>query len=551
MEERGRCTWPCPASVMNIDHEEQRSNLNELTSEEQSITTTTTTESPEPEISTPPDTPAYEGEPLEEETDAPERLTGIRLFRFRFHLANFRPGRTLLQRRFSIAEGAALFMVAIVASRGLGVIRQSMFNAVFSVGPSANAYYAAARLPDLLFSLIAGGALSHAFIPVFTSYDKEQGREAAWRLSSLVFNLLLVTLTAALLAGELLAPAYVNHLLVPGYDPATQAMTTTLTRIMLLQALFLGLGTIITALLNSKRQFFLPAVAVAIYNIGPIVGLLFTLLIPSIGIYGPTCGIVVAALIHVAVQIPALLKQSPRYFFAWSLKDPGLRQVIRLLGPNIASVAIASVSFTIDTAFVSYLADKGSLAALHNAYTIFALPVALLAQATAQSVLPRLSSLAASGSYTRLRQLAIKILASGLCLGIPTALLLCVLGRPLIHVVFQHGAFGKHAANLTGAALIGYAVGLPAVIAIALMMSTFYSFKDALTPFITNVFNFGIHLALILLLLGHFKGPDAILAIPLAASGSATIEALLLGLLLFWRLRAKRERMIRRGNCLE
>jgi putative peptidoglycan lipid II flippase len=247
---------------------------------------------------------------------------------------------------------------------------------------------------------------------------------------------------------------------------------------------------------------------------------------------------VVAALLHVAVQVPGLLKQSPRYFFAWSPKDPGLRQVFRLLGPNIASVAIVSVSLTVDTAFVSYLADKASLAALHNAYTIFALPVALLAQATAQSVLPQLSSLAARGSYTHLRLLAIKILASGLCLGIPTAILLCILGRPLIHIVFQHGAFGKHATNLTGLALIGYAVGLPAVIAIALMMSTFYSVKDALTPLITNVFNFAIHLGLILLLLGHFKGPDAILAIPLAASGSATIEAILLGLLLFRRLRS-------------
>ena len=514
--------------------------MNELTREEQSTTTATTTASPEPDTSTPPDTPTYEENLLEDEMGDPERLTGIGLLRFRFHLANFRPDRTLSQRRFSIAEGAVLFMVAIIASRGLGVIRQSLFNAVFSVGPSANAYYAAARLPDLLFSLIAGGALSHAFIPIFTSYNKEQGREAAWRLSSLVFNLLLVTLTAALLVGELLAPAFVNHLLVPGYDAATQSLTTSLTRIMLLQALFLGLGTIITALLNTRQQFFLPSFAIAVYNIGPIAGLLFTLLIPSVGIYGPTCGIVVAALLHVAVQIPGLLKQSPRYFFTWSLKDPGLRQVLRLLGPNIASVAIASVSLTVDTAFVSYLADKASLAALHNAYTIFALPVALLAQATAQSVLPRLSALAAHGSYTRLRLLAIKILASGLCLGIPTAILLCILGRPLIHILFQHGAFGKHATNLTDLALIGYAVGLPAVIAIALMMSTFYSFKDALTPLITNIFNFAVHLGLILLLLGHLKGPDAILAIPLAASGSATIEAIVLGLLLFQRLRRKR-----------
>src|SRR5579859_8084446 len=126
--------------------EEKRSNLNELTREEQSTTTATTTASPEPDTSTPPDTPTYEENLLEDEMGDPERLTGIGLLRFRFHLANFRPDRTLSQRHFSIAEGAVLFMVAIIASRGLGVIRQSLFNAVFSVGPSANAYYAAAQI---------------------------------------------------------------------------------------------------------------------------------------------------------------------------------------------------------------------------------------------------------------------------------------------------------------------------------------------------------------------------------------------------------------------
>ncbi|GAC1566870.1 MAG: lipid II flippase MurJ [Ktedonobacteraceae bacterium] len=476
---------------------------------------------------------------LEDETSAQDRYIGIGLFRFRFNLANFRPGSDFSQRRFSIAEAAVLLMTAYSASRGLGVIRQSIFNAVFGTGAAANAYVAAFRLPDYLFSLIAGGALTHALIPVFVSYDKEHGRMAAWRLTSLVFNVLLVALTAVLLAAEFLAPAFVNHLLVPGYSPSEQTLTTSLTRIMLVQPLILGLGTVVTAVLSSKRQFLLPACAIAVYNMGLIGGLLFTLAIPKIGIYGPTLGVLVGALFHVAVQIPGIVKQKAHYFFAWNLTDPGLRQVFRLLGPNVATVAIASTGFIIDTAFVSYLTDKSSLAAQHNAAMVFALPVALLAQAVAQSALPQLAAFATKGHYLRLRSLVIKVVGAALLLGLLAAIFLCFLGKPAIHILFQHGAFKRHSTNLTALALIGYAVGLPGTIAVGLFTSTFYALKNALTPLFTTIFNIAAHIGLIFFLLTICKGENAILAVPLAVSGSATAEAVLLGLLLYLSFRSK------------
>lgn len=414
-----------------------------------------------------------------------------------------------------------------------------MFNALFGTGAEANAYYAAFRLPDFLFNLIAGGALSNALIPVFVTYDKEHGRLQAWRLVSLVFNVLLVALVAVLLAGEFLAPAFVNKLLVPGYNPAEQALTTTLTRIMLVQPLILGLGTVATAVLSSKRQFLLPALSIAVYNVGLIGGLLFTLAIPKIGIYGPTYGVLVAAVCQVVVQIPGLVKHGLRYFFLWDLKDAGLHQVMRLLGPNAVVVALGSAAFIIDTAFVSYLADQASLSAQHNAYLLFYLPVALLAQAIAQAALPQLSALATRGKFIRLRRLAFKVISVALILGIPTAIILCFLGKPIIHLIFQHGAFNRHSTNLTALALIGYAIGLPGVIAGELMARTFYSLKDARTPLFTNIFSLATHIAFILYFLTIFSGTNAILTIPVAASGSATAEALLLCLLLSLRLRSK------------
>ena len=501
-----------------------------------------TTVDPESSASGASTTPLLEESVLEEQkANSPEhqKYVGVGIFRFRFSLANFRLDSTFAERRFSITEAALLLMMAYLASRGLGVVRQTIFNALFGTGPEANAYYAAARLPDTLFDLIAGGALTHALIPVFVSYEKDNGRREAWRLVSLVFNVLLVILTTVVLIGEFLTPAFVTHLLVPGYTPQEQALVASLTRIILVQPLILGLGTIATAVLSSKRQFLLPALSIAIYNTGLIGGLLFSLAIPGVGIYGPTFGVIAAAAVQVLIQIPGLIKQGLHYSFIWNLTHPGLRQVMRLLGPNALSVGIASTALILDTAYASYLPDKSSLAALHNAQMIFALPVALLAQAVAQAALPQMSDLAASARYILFRKLVIKVIGAAVLLSVPCAIGLYLFGKPAIHILFQHGAFNRHSTELTALALFGYAVGLPGTIAGELLVRGFYALKDARTPLFTNIFALAAHLGLIIILLRIMIGTSIILAIPLAAASAATAEAFLLLTLLSFRLRAK------------
>lgn len=456
---------------------------------------------------------------------------------FSFHLKSFLPGGgDYSLRRFSITEAAFLFMLAYLASRGLGVIRQTIFNDLFGTSSAANAYYAAVRLPETLFDLIAGGALTHAFIPVFLSYEKDHGQREAWRLTSLVFNVLLVALTILVLISEFVAPTFVAQLLVPGYTPAEQALTTTLTRIMLLQPLILGLGTVATAILNSKRQFLLPAVSLAIYNFGLIGGLLFSLAIPSVGIYGPTYGILAAAVFQVLVMLPGLVKQKFHYTFTWNIKHPGLREVMRLLGPNVIGVVIASTGFIIDTNFISFMHDKASLAAAHNAYLLFALPLTLIGQAIGQAALPQLAALASSGHFVRLRITLLKLIVSALVFCAVAALLLYLFGKPAIHLLFQHGAFGAHSAALTGTALLGYAFALPGLAIAQLLVLGFYAQKDARTPLVGDVLALVVRWTLIYTLTRTLTGTHVILAVPLAAAGAGIVESLLLGLLLFTRL---------------
>jgi putative peptidoglycan lipid II flippase len=182
---------------------------------------------------------------------ATEFLDGYRIRRPGFRLRV----PAVFNREFGIAGATILLMASFFLSALLGAVRQVLFNRQFGAGADANAYYAAFRLPDTLFSLIAGGALSSAFIPVLLSTRREHGEIGAWRLTSLVLNSLLAIVLLITLVGELFTPLFVKHLLVPGYDTHTQALTVRLTRIMLLQPLVLVAGSVATAVLNSRNQF--------------------------------------------------------------------------------------------------------------------------------------------------------------------------------------------------------------------------------------------------------------------------------------------------------
>jgi putative peptidoglycan lipid II flippase len=429
--------------------------------------------------------------------------------------------------------------MAYIASKMLGVIRQVIFNSLFGTGPQATAYFAAFRLPDTLFNLIAGGALISAFLPIFLSYDTQRGEWEAWRLASLVFNVLLVSLTACVLLAELVAPAFVTKLLVPGLPPAEQALTITLTRLMLLHPLILGLGTVATAILSSRRQFLRPALSIALYDVGLIGGLLVSFAIPGVGIYGPTVGLLVSAILQVGILIPALAQQGVRYTFVWDLKHPGLHEILSLLIPNLIAVGMGSVGAIFDTAIASYLPDMASIPAIANAVMLFGLPSVLLATAVSQSLLPHITMQATHGRYLRMSLTISKIVGGAVLLCIPAALALFFFGKPAIHLLFQHGKFTAHSSALTSLALFGYAVGLPGLTANALLVTCFYALKDARTPLFTGMGALVVRLALLLLLFHLLRGRYTILAIPLAASIAGTAEAACLGVILFVRLRKK------------
>jgi putative peptidoglycan lipid II flippase len=439
----------------------------------------------------------------------------------------------LYRREFSISEASFILMASFFISALLGAIRQVLFNAQFGTGVEANAYYAAFRLPDTLYSLIAGGALSSAMIPVLLSASRESGLEAGRRLTSLVLNTLLAVFVLIVVVGELFTPVFVKYLLAPGFDEETSHLAVQLTRIMLLQPLVLVVGSVATAVLNSRNQFFSTALSVAAHNIALIAGILAARIDPSLGINGPTLGVLGGALLQVLILLPGLNGQGKIFQRAWDLADVRLHEIVRLLIPNGLAVGVNYAGFILDTAFATKAVETAGLAAIYNAWLLVGLPIALLGQAIGQAAFPRLAAQAAAGDWQKMRRSIVQSLAAAIGLAIPALLALLFLGRPVIRIIFEHGRFDAAAGDLTYAVLTAYALALPAYVATELVTRGLIALRDTRTPLATNTLQL-IGRAVIMAILISKVG---VIAIPSAFALSAALETIILSVALFLKLK--------------
>nr|AGC72802.1 putative peptidoglycan lipid II flippase MurJ [uncultured bacterium A1Q1_fos_485] len=440
--------------------------------------------------------------------------------------------RALLTREFTIAEASFILMASFFTSALLGAVRQILFNAQFGVGMAANAYYAAFRLPDTLFSLIAGGALSSAMIPVLLNTVREGGEAAGARLIQLVLTTLLTFFALIVLLVELFAPGLVQGVLAPGFDAATSQLTVTLTRIMLLQPLILAVASVATAVLNSRNQFLLTGLSVISYNVALILGILAARLVPALGIYGPTLGVILGAIFQVLILSPAFRTPGHGLRLAWNFTDRRLREVVALLIPNGLAVGVNYAGNIADTAFASTAAEGAALGAIYNGWLLVGLPIALLGQAVGQAVFPRLAAAAESGQWTTLRRSLAGALGAALGLSLFALAALFYLGRPVIQILFERGEFNAAAGELTFQVLTAYALALPAYVGTEVITRGLIALRDTRTPLLTNLCQLAGRVAIMTL----FVSRVGVIAIPTALAVTAVLETALLGAVLFVKL---------------
>lgn len=430
---------------------------------------------------------------------------------------------------FGVADGALLLMLAYGISAALGIVRQVLFNAQFGLSDLAGAYYAAFRLPETIGLLVAGGTLTNALIPVLLRVSARDGEHAAIRLLNLTLTALLALIVPICIAAAIAAPAFVRGLLAPGLSPAAQDLTVALTRIMLLEVLLVVSEAVLVALLTSRGQFFLPALAIVFRNTTLIGGILLAAAVPGVGIYGPTLGAVLDALLQLLILAPGLRRRGYRPQLAWEPGSRDLRAVFRLLGPSAASSLVNYGGKIADTAFATIAGRAAALGAVLNAELLIGLPVRLLGIAVGQAALPRLANLALSAEPARARRTLSAALALACAGAALAAAALIALGRPLIRLLYERGQFDAAAGDLTYAMLTAYSLGLPAYVATELLSRALVARADTRTPLAINTIQLVVRIALIVALLG----PLGALAIPTAFAVSSALEAGLLGIVVF------------------
>ncbi len=393
----------------------------------------------------------------------------------------------------AIARAAGLVMALFVLSRLTGLARQIIVGALFGTSPAYDAYVAAFRLPDMLFQLVAGGALVSALLPTYTTVRTREGEARGWHLVSEVATLVVVVLLVAAGLMALFARPLVAHILVPDFPPERQALTASLLRVLLLSTVIFGASGLAMSVLNAHRHFFLPALAPALYNLGIILGAV--VLGPRWGVHGLAWGVVAGAAMHFGVQVPGLVRVGMRYRPAISLADPAVRNVLRLMGPRVAGLAAVQINFLVNTILASGL-SAGSLSALDYAFRVMLLPLGIFAQAVATAAFPTFAQQVADENVAGMRGTLAALARAILFLTIPAAVGLILLARPLVIVLFQRRAFDATSTHLTVMALRAYAVGLCGHALVEILARAFYSLHDTRTPVTIGIAAMAMNVAL-------------------------------------------------------
>jgi putative peptidoglycan lipid II flippase len=395
----------------------------------------------------------------------------------------------------------------VLLSRLTGLVREVLMARLFGAGAVYDAFLTGFRIPNLTRDLFAEGALSSAFVPVFTRYLATRGKPEAARLANLVATAIVVVVGAFCALGILFSPLLVG-LLAPGFKsvPGKFELAVTLTRIMFPFLLLVALAAQAMGILNASNRFGVPALSSTFFNLGSVgfgLGLGYTVgrwmgvdLIVSMA-----WGVVFGGALQLGFQVPSLLRLGFAFRPCVDMADAGLRRILRLMLPAMVGNSAVQINVMVNTNFASTITDaagqviNGPVSWLSYAFRFMQLPLGLFGVAIASATLPAISHSAAMDRMDEFRDTLAHSLAMVLLLTIPSSVGLAVLGESMIGAVYQGGRFGADATHQTAMALSCYAVGLAGYAAIKVLAPAFYALHDARTPMLVSLASIAVNLA--------------------------------------------------------
>ena len=425
----------------------------------------------------------------------------------------------------ALAAAGLIVTVASLASRILGFVRYiAIARAVPDIG-TQDAFYAAFRIPDFLFQLVAAGALASALVPVLAGLFAADEDDRAWRVLSTLTTLILGALFVLVVIAELTLVSLVGFI-APSFSGAQLQTTTDLTRVMLLSPLFMAGGAIASAALNARGRFAAASVAPLVYNLGIIGGALF--LVPFMGALGLAVGVVIGAAGHVLVQLPGIAAIGARLRPSADLSDPPTRRALVLMGPRTLALGATQVVFVVTTALASGL-PAGSVTAFTVAFALLQIPLGVIGVPLGTVLLPSLSRVAATGDTAEFRRLLIR----GLSLLAYVMLAISALGIPVAGDVVRETYGISHTdvqvVGWISLTLAVFMIGLTAHSLIAVLARAFYALQDTATPVMAGIVAVAINIVVGVALVGPFGLAGLAVAIAAGAWVETVILVVLLG----------------------
>ncbi|HWP44951.1 MAG TPA: murein biosynthesis integral membrane protein MurJ [Blastocatellia bacterium] len=456
------------------------------------------------------------------------------------------------ERASSVARSAGIVSLAVMASRVLGLVREMIFAFFFGASSSfANdAFVIAFRVPNLLRDLFAEGALSSAFVPVFSDYLVNKNEREAFRLSSLVTTALILVLGVLVILGIVFTPQILS-VFASGFreDPQKFDLTVRLTRIMMPFILLVALAAQSMGILNARDRFAVPALSSAFFNVGSIIGGIISAALladptltdpvtailnhPTEAIIGMAYGVLIGGFLQYAIQWPSLRRAGFRYRPVLSFNDPGLRRIFKLMGPAVIGAAAVQVNVLVNSNFASMVVnpatgqiDNGPVSWLNYAFRFMQFPIGVFGVAIATATLPRVSRSAAAKDMSGFRHTIASSVRLTFLLTIPSAVGLAVLGRPIIALIYERGPFNPIDTRHTADALAYYAIGLAGYSAIKILAPAFYALGDSRTPMTISLLSIVTNFVLNWMLVGILQERGLALS-------TSTVALLNFGLLYF------------------
>ena len=440
-----------------------------------------------------------------------------------------------MDQKGKIAKAAGVMSAATFISRVLGFIRDMIFAFYFGATGVSDTFFAAFRIPNLLRELFAEGSMSAAFIPVLTEYRQKKGEGEASRLVKITFTFILMVVGLVCVLGVLFSPAIVT-VIAPGFVGSAEkfSLTVLLTRIMFPFLLFISLAALVMGALNTKKVFFIPALAPAMLNVTLIMSIILFESRSKHPITAAAIGVLAGGFVQFAFQLPSFFKNKYSLGFDTGFGHPGIKKMSTLLIPATLALSVSQINIVVSNILASFL-PSGSITYLFYSMRLIQFPIGIFGVAMGTAILPTLSEHAAKGNIDLLREdfsFALRLL---FFISIPAMAGLIALREPIVNLLFQRGQFDYSATRGTAEALLFYSIGIWSIVGVRVVTAAFYSMQDTKTPVKVAVIGVLANLIFSLSLMG-----------PMKHSGLALANALASGInfmILFYMLRKKLKRI--------